>query len=356
MVHESTAIAAHPPIFANPLGLDGLEFLEFATYKAVEGEAFARLFAGLGFAPAARHRSKDVTLHRQGGINFILNLEPDCFAHSFALVHGPSVCAMAFRVADAQAALARAVAHGEKRYDGRIGSGELAIPAIRGLHGSLIYLVDRYGPRGTIYDVDFRSAPAAAGEDAGLAAVDHLSHVVMRGQMEHWVDFYCGIFGFHEEPAHRIADASGAILSKVVDSPCGSIRIPINEPVDPDTEADHFIHEYFGEGVQHVALRTDDLITAVDACMRNGVEFLPIPQSYYAGLRATASLPAEVIDGLEARNIMVDVDGPGWLLQAYTRPVGGTNFFELLQRHDHLGFGHRNAATRLQALRGLRAG
>ncbi len=341
---------------ANPLGLDGLEFLEIATYTPAEAEAFAQLFAGLGFHAAARHRSKDVTLYRQGDINIILNREPDCFAHSFALVHGPSVCAMAFRIRDAGAALARALEHGEQRYDGRIGPGELAIPAIRGLHGSLIYLVDRYGSKGSSYDVDFRTLPVPAADEPSLAAIDHLSHVVMRGHMRQWERFYCDIFGFREEPAHRIADASGTILSQVVDSPCGRIRIPINEPLDPDTEADHFIHEYFGEGVQHIALRTDDLIGTVEAALRRGVEFLPIPDGYYADLRRTNSLPAEVVDHMQKCHIMVDVDGPGWLLQAYTKPVAGSIFFELLQRRDHTGFGHRNAATRLAALRALRSG
>lgn len=346
------AIANPPPL--NPLGLDGLEFLEFATYTPADAEAFARLFAGLGFAPAAQHRSKNVTLYRQGAVNFILNREPDCFAHAFALVHGPSVCAMAFRVRDAQAALARSLEHGEKRYDGHVGPGELAIPAIRGLHGSLIYLVDRYGPRGSIYEVDFRSLPMPVAAE-GLTDIDHLSHVVMRGHMAQWERFYCDIFGFREEPAHRIADASGTILSQVVDSPCGRIRIPINEPLDPDTEADHFIHEYFGEGVQHIALRTDDLIGTVEAAMRRGVEFLPIPSSYYAALRKAGILPADVVEHIQACQIMVDVDGAGWLLQAYTKPVAGSIFFELLQRRNHTGFGHRNAATRLAALRALRS-
>ena len=346
------AIANPPPL--NPLGLDGLEFLEFATYTPADADAFAHLFAGLGFLPAAQHRSKNVTLYRQGAINFILNREPDCFAHSFALVHGPSVCAMAFRVRDAQAALARALEHGEKRYDGRIGPGELAIPAIRGLHGSLIYLVDRYGSRGSIYDVDFRSLPMPVAAP-GLTDIDHLSHVVMRGHMAQWERFYCDIFGFREEPAHRIADAAGTILSQVVDSPCGRIRIPINESLGPDTEADHFIHEYFGEGVQHIALRTNDLIAAVERAVREGVEFLPIPEDYYAGLRRAGNLPSEMIDRLQQGRIMADLDGTGMLLQAYTKPVAGTVFFELLQRRDHTGFGHRNAATRLAALRALRS-
>lgn len=338
----------------NPLGLAGFEFLEFAVYTPKEAGALVRLFEGLGLAAAARHRSKDVTLYRRGEVNFVLNLEPDCFAHSFALVHGPSVCAMAFRVRDAQAALARALAHGEQRYEGRHGPGELDIPAIRGLNGSLVYLVDLFGAKGSIYDVDFRMVPMPAATKPGPDAIDHVSHVVVRGQMEHWVRFYCDIFGFREEPAHRIADASGAILSKVVDSPCGLIRIPINEPLDHDTEADHFIHDYFGEGVQHIALRTSDLMAAVADAARNGVEFLPIPETYYAALRAAAVVPLDLVDRLQQHNILIDIDGGGSLLQAYTKPVAGTIFFELLERRAHAGFGHRNASTRLAALRALR--
>ena len=338
----------------NPLGLAGFEFLEFAIYAPKEAGALVGMFEGLGLTPAARHRSKDVTLYRRGDVNFIVNLEPNCFAHSFALVHGPSVCAMAFRVEDAQAALARALAHGEKRYEGRIGPGELAIPAIRGLNGSLVYLVDRFGAKGSIYDVDFRMAPAAAAAGSGPTAIDHVSHVVARGQMEHWVRFYCDIFGFREEPAHRIADATGAILSKVVDSPCGQIRIPINEPLDADTEADRFIHDYFGEGVQHIALRTSDLMATVETATRNGVEFLPIPESYYAELRRASAVPPDVAERLQRHNILIDIDDNGSLLQAYTKPVAGTIFFELLERRSHTGFGHRNASTRLAALRALR--
>jgi 4-hydroxyphenylpyruvate dioxygenase len=336
----------------NPLGLSGFEFLEFATHTPKEADELVRLFIGLGFEAAARHRSKDVTLYRQGGINFILNREKDCFAHSFALVHGPSVCALGFRVEDSQAALARALAHGEKPHESRIGPGELAIPAIRGLHGSLIYLVDRHGAKGSIYEVDFRSLPAPTHEQH-LLAVDHVSHVVMTGHMETWARFYHDIFGFREEAAHRIADAAGTVLSKVVTSPCGQIRIPINEPTGAGTVTEQFIHDYFGEGIQHIALRADDLAATVDAAMDRGVEFLPIPERYYDDLRHKGTLAAEVIDHLQDRNMLIDFDATGGLLQAYTKPVAGTIFFELLERRDHTGFGHRNASTRLAALHAL---
>jgi 4-hydroxyphenylpyruvate dioxygenase len=337
----------------NPLGLSGFEFLEFATHTPKEADELVRLFDGLGFEPAARHRSKDVTLYRQGGINFILNREKDCFAHSFALVHGPSVCAMGFRIEDSRAALARALAHGEKQHESRIGPGELAIAAIRGLHGSLIYLVDRHGAKGSIYEVDFRSLPATM-HDPHLTAVDHVSHVVMQGHMEIWARFYHDIFGFREETAYRIADASGTVLSKVVTSPCGTIRIPINEPASAGTVTEQFIHDYFGEGIQHIALRANDLAATVDEAMARGVEFLPIPDAYYAGLRHDDRLSPELIDGLQDRNMLIDFDATGGLLQAYTKPVAGTIFFELLERRDHTGFGHRNTSTRLSALQALR--
>ena len=336
----------------NPLSLSGLEFLEFAAYTAAETDALVRVFEGLGFAAAARHRSKDVALYRQGEINFILDREPDCFARSFAITHGPSVCAMAVRVGDAQAALARALAHGAKTYEGRVGPGELAIPAIRGLYGSLIYLVDRHGRKGSIYEVDFRPV-AAPVDDHSLTAIDHVSHVVMQGHMDTWVTFYRDIFGFHEEHAYRIADASGAFLSEVVTSPCGNIRIPINEPATGGTMAERFIHDYFGEGIQHIALRSRDLAATVERAGTRGVEFLPIPESYYSALRRHAGLSSDLIDALQARHMLVDVGDRGLLLQAYTKPVAGTIFFELVERRDHTGFGHGNASVRLASLRAL---
>jgi len=210
----------------NPMGTDGFEFVEYA---APDPALLRGLFERLGFRLAARHRSKDVTLHRQGDINFIINAEPDSFAQRFARAHGPCVCAMGFRVNDAGAALGRAVGLGAKSVPSVAGPMELNIPAIEGIGGSLIYLVDRYGDR-TIYDVDFRpvrEAPNAP--DAGLTYIDHLTHNVRRGNMDKWAGFYERLFNFREIRYFDIEGKLTGLVSRAMTSPCGKIRIPINE-------------------------------------------------------------------------------------------------------------------------------
>ncbi|HEU4531779.1 MAG TPA: 4-hydroxyphenylpyruvate dioxygenase, partial [Steroidobacteraceae bacterium] len=209
-------------LFDNPMGTDGFEFVE---YTAPDAELLRTLFEQLGFPVVARHRSKNVTLHKQGDINFIINAESGSFAQNFARAHGPSVCAMAFRVKDATQAFKRAVELGAKPFEGRVGPMELNIPAIEGIGGSLIYLVDRYG-ESTIYDIDFRKvAPAHAVEPAGLTYIDHLTHNVHRGRMKEWADFYERIFNFREVRYFDIEGQVTGVKSQAMTSPCGLIRI-----------------------------------------------------------------------------------------------------------------------------------
>ena len=209
----------------------------------------------------ARHRSKNVTLHRQGDINFIINSEPDSAAQAFARQHGPSVCAMAFRVKDATQAFKRAIELGAKPFAGRVGPMELNIPAIEGIGGSLIYLVDRYGEQ-TIYDVDFRreGAPATT-QGAGLTYIDHLTHNVKRGNMDVWAGFYERLFNFREIRYFDIEGQKTGLFSRAMTSPCGKIRIPINESQDPKSQIEEYLHQYRGEGIQHIALGTNDIFS-----------------------------------------------------------------------------------------------
>src|SRR5690348_7823105 len=255
------------PPFENPAGTDGFEFVE---YTAPDPHVLGALFEQMGFVPVARHRSKDVILYRQGAINFIVNREPDSFAQSFARVHGPSACAFAMRVKDAAKAYARALELGAKPFHGKVGPMELNIPAIEGIGGSVIYLVDRYlpsprpSPKGegdpapTIYDIDFvpiEGTPRHP-EGAGLVEIDHLTHNVYAGRMDVWAEFYQKLFGFREIRYFDIQGRKTGLTSRALTSPCGKIRIPINEPSDRKSQIQEYLDAYHGEGIQHIALST----------------------------------------------------------------------------------------------------
>jgi 4-hydroxyphenylpyruvate dioxygenase len=327
---------------ANPMGTDGFEFVE---YTAPDPELLRTLFERLGFAVVARHRSKNVTLHRQGNVNFIINAEPDSFAQKFARTHGPSVCAMGFRVKDAAAALKLAISHGAKPVATAVGPMELNIPAIEGIGGSLIYLVDRYGDR-SIYDVDFRPTAAAKDKDvAGLTEIDHLTHNVRRGNMNLWAGFYERIFGFREIRYFDIEGRKTGLLSRAMTSPCGKIRIPINESQDDKSQIEEYLKEYHGEGIQHIALATRDIVRSVDVLRSRGVEFQDTPDSYYEGVDARVVGHKEDLASLKARRILIDGNpskGEGVLLQIFTQTVIGPIFFEIIERKGNEGFGEGN--------------
>jgi 4-hydroxyphenylpyruvate dioxygenase len=335
----------------NPMGTDGFEFIEYA---APDPSALASLFEQLGFRRVARHRSKQVALYRQGDINFILNSEPDSFARSFARVHGPSVCAMAFRVRDAAAALKHAMALGARAESGPIGAMELNIPAIRGIGGSLIYLVDRYGDH-TIYDVDFLPEPDAAAAPAGigLATIDHLTHNVHRGRMEEWVEFYQRLFGFREIRTFHIAGRMTGLHSKALISPCGKIRIPINESADDKSQIEEYLAAYHGEGIQHIALATSDIYATVEALQARGVRFLATPDTYYELVAKRLPDHGEPLERLKSDRIQIDgAPGPDGkrLLQIFTETVIGPIFFEIIQRKGDEGFGEGNFQALFEAM------
>src|SRR5258707_7855220 len=265
-------------LWDNPMGTDGFEFVE---YTAPDAAALGRLFERLGFVAVARHRSKDVTLYRQGGVNFIVNAEPESFAQAFARLHGPSVCAIAFRVADAAKAYERALSLGARPVLGKLGPMELNIPAIEGIGGSLIYLVDRYGEQ-TIYDVDFVPvSPKNAVPGVGLAAVDHLTHNVHKGRMSLWAEFYERLFNFREIRYFDIAGKLTGLKSKAMTSPDGKIRIPINESADDKSQIAEYLEAYHGEGIQHIALAATEIYRTVEALRGHDVSFMSVPETYY---------------------------------------------------------------------------
>ncbi|AEG91627.1 4-hydroxyphenylpyruvate dioxygenase [Ramlibacter tataouinensis] len=340
----------------NPMGTDGFEFIEYA---APDPQAMGQLFERMGFKPIARHRHKNVTLYRQGGINFIVNAEPDSFAQRFARLHGPSICAIAFRVQDAKAAYERAVALGAWGYAGQAGPGELNIPAIKGIGDSLIYLVDRWrgkngareGDIGNIgfFDVDFEPLPGVSGAGAlepagfGLTYIDHLTHNVHRGRMAEWADFYERLFNFREVRYFDIEGQATGVKSKAMTSPCGKIRIPINEEGnDKAGQIQEYLDKYHGEGIQHIAMGSTNLYDTVDALQMAGIKLLNTSETYYELLPRRIPDLQEDIPALQQRNILVDGKSGELLLQIFSENQLGPIFFEFIQRKGNEGFGEGN--------------
>jgi 4-hydroxyphenylpyruvate dioxygenase len=323
------------------MGTDGFEFVEYAAPAASD---MAALFEKMGFSEVARHRSKQVGLYRQGDINFILNHEPHSFAQAFARVHGPSVCAFAIRVKDAAYSLRRAIEMGARAYHGRVGPMELNIPAIRGIGGSLIYLVDRYGDR-SIYDVDFIAPQPWPWQPAGagLTDVDHLTHNAHRGRMDQWAEFYRRLFNFREIRYFNIRGQKTGLHSRALVSPCGKIRIPINEPSDRQSQVQEYLAAYHGEGIQHIALASADIYATIEKLGERGVEFLETPRSYYDRLQGRVGDHGEDVPRLMKNRILIDGSrDKGFLLQIFTKTVIGPIFFEIIQRKGNEGFGEGN--------------
>lgn len=344
----------------NPMGTDGFEFVEYAAPDPV---ALGKLFETMGFSAIAKHRTKNVTLYRQGGVNFIINAEPNSFAQRFARQHGPSVCAMAFRVNDARQAYERALELGAWGFDNHTGPMELNIPAIKGIGDSLIYFVDRWQGKGgaatgaigniSIYDVDFvplvHGDPPAPGvaNGHGLTYIDHLTHNVHRGRMKEWADFYERLFNFKEVRYFDIEGKLTGLKSKAMTSPCGKIRIPINESSDDKSQIAEYLDLYHGEGIQHIALGTDDIYSTVAQMRERGVVFQDTIDTYYDLVNKRLPGHGENVDELRRQRILIDgathLGAPNeLLLQIFTQTVIGPIFFEIIQRKGDQGFGEGN--------------
>jgi 4-hydroxyphenylpyruvate dioxygenase len=341
---------APPPAISdeNPMGTDGFEFVEFCH---PDPQVLDRLFKMMGFSLVAKHRSKNVTLYRQGDINFIVNAQPGSFAEQFASQHGPSAPAMAFRVVDAKHAYERALSLGAKPVRSQTGPNELEIPAIEGIGGLQIYLVDRYGEKGSIYDVDFEWLGEAdpKPEGVGLFYLDHLTHNVVRGRLTEWAGFYEKLFNFRQIRYFDIAGKMSGLHSRAMTSPDGKIRIPINEDAGESGQIEEYLQEYRGEGIQHVALGSTDLYLSIESLIARGVDFMPAPNEIYYG-RIDKRLPshAEPVDRLRANGILIDGEGVvegGFtkvLLQRFGKTAIGPIFFEYIQRKGDDGFGEGN--------------
>ena len=332
----------------NPMGTDGFEFIEYA---APDPAALGKLFETLGFRAIARHRTKNVFLYRQGEVNFVINAEPDSFAQRFARLHGPSVCAMAFRVKDAKLAYERALSLGAWGFDNKTGPMELNVPAIKGIGDSLIYFVDRWHGKdgaqpGAIGNISMDGAEAAV-TGHGLTYIDHLTHNVHRGRMKEWAEFYERLFNFKEVRYFDIEGKLTGLKSKAMTSPCGKIRIPINESSDDKSQIAEYLDLYHGEGIQHIALGTDDIYRTVQGMKDAGVSFQDTIETYYD--LVDKRLPRHGENIAELRRLRILIDGATHqgapnelLLQIFTQTVIGPIFFELIQRKGDQGFGEGN--------------
>jgi 4-hydroxyphenylpyruvate dioxygenase len=326
----------------------GIEFLEFAVDDAAAnrlGEWLERL----GFVAAGRHRSKNVTLYRQGSVNLALNAEHDSFASAFFLLHGVSVCAMGLGVEDSAQALNRARSYRCQPYEGRIGPNELMIPAVRAPDGSLIYLVDYDDIAPILYEREFALGPEAAANPTGLSRIDHVSIALPEGQAHGWVLFFKAAFGFTVDTTIMVPDPYGLVRSRALHSPEGSIRLPLNISQSSGTATARSVSTYSGAGVQHVALATDDIFAAAAELRRRGAAVLRIPANYYDDLAAKHGLDDELLERLSAAHILYDREGDGEFFQLYTEPFEDRFSFEIVERRNYDGYGAVNAPVRLAA-------
>ena len=342
-------------LFENPMGLCGFEFVEFASPAA---NVLEPLFEKLGFAEVARHRSKDVSLFRQGGINFIVNREPNSVASYFSAEHGAAACGLAFRVRDAHAAYRRALELGAQPIDIPTGLMELRLPAIKGIGGAPLYLIDRFEEGKSIYDIDFDFLPGVDRHPMGhgFSIVDHLTHNVYRGRMAYWADFYEKLFNFREIRYFDIKGEYTGLTSKAMTAPDGMIRIPLNEESKQGGgQIEEFLMQFNGEGIQHIALLTDDLLASVDSLRAAGIPVMMAPNdAYYSMIEERLPGHGEDVTALQSRGLLLDgsvQDGrKRLLLQIFSQPLLGPVFFEFIQRKGDEGFGEGNFKALFESL------
>ena len=341
-------------LFENPMGLDGFEFVEYA---ATERGVLEPIFTMMGFSHIASHRSKQVDLWRQGSINFVINYEPGSPAYYHAEEHGPSACGMAFRVRDAGQAYSRALELGAQPIEIPCGPMELKLPAIRGIGGAILYLVDRYKEGSNIYDIDFEYIEGVDRHPAGCGfdLIDHLTHNVYRGRMDHWAKYYEKLFNFREIRYFDIKGEYTGLRSRAMSAPDGKIRIPLNEEAGGEGQIEEYLAAYNGEGIQHIAFSCDDLPACWDRLKAQGLPFMTAPPtSYYEMLEDRLPGHGEPIDELQARGILLDgtTDGdePRLLLQIFSETLIGPIFFEFIERKQDDGFGEGNFQALFESL------
>lgn len=355
---DAAPVANIDTLFAPPPASEygGTEFLEFAVDEAL-GAKLGGWLERLGFARAGQHRSKNVSLMRQGDINLILNSEPYSFAHSFFEAHGPSVCATAIRVKDSAKALERAVAYKGQPYRGLVGPNELELAAVRELDGSLIYLVDQEQGGQHLYDTDFNMLPGVVAK-GGLKRIDHMAMALPADSLDSWVLFYKSLLDFTADDEVVLPDPYGLVKSRALRSRCSSIRLPLNISENRKTAISHALSSYGGSGVHHIAFDCDDIFAEVSRAKEAGVPLLDIPLNYYDDLAARFDFDDEFLSELAYYNVLYDRDAQGGeLFHVYTEPFEGRFFFEIIQRKNgYVGYGAANVAVRLAAMAKSRSG
>jgi 4-hydroxyphenylpyruvate dioxygenase len=340
-------VPAMPP----PVEVKGVSFIEFAASHD-EAAALGEMLGQLGFAPAARHSRKDATRWTQGALNLVINCDPEGFASSFELVHGASVCAIGLRVTDVDAALKRAEALGVQRFEQTVGPGEMVIPGVRGVGGSLIYFIAE-GSEAAVWAHEFPNIlTGGSATPVGLTQIDHIAQTMQYEEFLSWLLYYVSLFAMSKTPQLEIADTLGLIQSQAVESPDKSLRITLNGSNASQTLSARFIHNYMGAGVQHIAFACDDVFAAAEAAKANGLPFLPISPNYYEDLEARFGLSGDLVDRMAALNILYDraADGEGGeaeYFQFYSRAFAKRVFFEVVERRGYDAYGAANATIRL---------
>ncbi len=333
--------------FENPMGIDGFEFVEFAAPLGRAGE-LRTLFKKMGFSAVLKHKSRPITVYRQNGVNFLLNEDPDSFAADFAAKHGPSACGFAIRFDKPAAEVLKAVlSNGGEAATDKVATKAVAAPAIKGIGDCMLYLVDRYGAAGSIYEGDYE---AIAGVDQnpagfGLTFIDHLTHNLHFGNMQKWSEYYEKLFNFREIRYFDIKGLKTGLVSKAMTAPDGVVRIPLNESDNPKSQINEYLDAYHGEGIQHIACFTDDIYATVEGMRAAGVEFLDTPETYFDVIDVRVPNHGEDVARLRKNSILIDADPETHqrkLLQIFTLNVIGPIFFEIIQRKGNEGFGEGN--------------
>ena len=338
-------IGMQPVQFENPMGVNGFQFVEFA---APQPQLLHALFRKLGFSAVAKHKTRAITLYRQGECDFLVNEDPDSFAAQFAAKHGPSACGFAIRVSKpADWAREQALKNGGEAITDKEASKAVAAPVIKGIGDCMLYLVDRYGDKGSVYDADYEFLPGVERNPKGfgLTFIDHLTHNLYFGNMAKWSDYYERLFNFREIRYFDIKGVKTGLVSKAMTAPDGMVRIPLNESSDPKSQINEYLDEYHGEGIQHIACFTDNIYETIETMRKQGVEFLDTPDAYYEVVDARIPNHGEDVARMRANKILIDADAETkqkLLLQIFTQNAVGPIFFEIIQRKGNLGFGEGN--------------
>jgi 4-hydroxyphenylpyruvate dioxygenase len=339
--------------FDNPMGVNGFEFVEFA---APEPKLLHDLFPRLGFTPVAKHKSKKITLYRQGDCSFLVNEEPESFASAFAEKHGPCACGFAIRFTrPAEEVHEGALANGAEPISGLEETKAVDVPVIQGIGGSMLYLVDRYGDKGEVYEDEYEwlSGVDHHPKGFGLTFIDHLTHNLYFGNMEKFADFYERVFNFREIRYFDIKGAKTGLVSKAMTAPDGIVRIPLNESSDEKSQINEYLEEYKGEGIQHIALFTDNIYETVEAMRAKNVEFLDTPDTYYEIVEERVPNHGEDLERMRKNRLLLDADDETktkLLLQIFTQNCIGPIFFEIIQRKGNEGFGNGNFTALFESI------